>query len=119
MPKSPLKLVDAPAEYTYQRLADLANEVKRESDQTVSIATDTLEIARLQTELADLRERNAALEEKLRQSQADIDRLMSMHNEVVVELVITQRWAKAWKQAATVNWRARKKLQLQVAKTKG
>jgi FtsZ-binding cell division protein ZapB len=104
MPKSPLKLVDTPAEYTYQRLADLANEVKRESDQTVSIATDTLEIARLQTEVADLRERCAELERELRNACHHRDTLAIEKAEVLARLHQAREWAKAWKKAARFNW---------------
>lgn len=90
MPNSTLKLVDTKEEYTYQRLADIAEEVRQES--VVDIVADPLEITRLQTEVEDMREENAVLLRALNQANS---------------------WAAGWKYAATVNWKARRRLQQQ------
>lgn len=119
----PLKLVDTRC--TYQTLRQIAAELHKEANQAelgpspsteeidLSIA---LELARLQTKVADLRERER--EEILSETAAEMGKLENdlvgcqeaLHKKDMHITHLTQ-WAKAWKKAATVNWRARKRLQ--------
>ncbi len=108
-----LKLTDPRVEYktVAQVAAELQQEInqaglgpspgKEESDLALA-----LELARLQTEVADLREHTAELEEKLHRAGARIDELMRHNNEATAYCAAQRRWAKLWKKAAKTNRQA-------------
>jgi len=114
------KLTDERA--TYQTVRQIAAELHEENSHAgpgkgTDLAT-ALEIARLQTENADLREANGELEAELGKLENELVgiRETSYKKDVLITKLTAEHnaapsWAKAWKRAATVNYRARKRLQ--------
>ena len=105
---TPLKLTDERVPYTYQRTVDIAAELQEEQGETIS--SQTIELARLQTEVADLRERNAELEAELGKLENELIGARETSHKKDIRITHLTRWAKTWKRAATVNWRARQSL---------
>ncbi len=89
-----MKLIDQRTSY-FTRVADIAHEIQKETNQAEG-KKDTdmilaLEVARLQTEIADLKEHNIELK--------------VLFNRMSDKLDTALNWAEAWKRAAT-KWRA-------------